>query len=96
MADTKWTKTDLLNKRVIDKMVENGELYQGLEENNVPITLNDLIDFCKKENIRFDTPILLETVDGYYPLACYHNAIAHDDNDKEYKLYCLAITDGEW
>lgn len=90
------TKIDDKNKLLINKMVEKGNLSYGLNENNVPITLNNLIDFCKEENISLDAPILLETVNGYYPLAYYHNAIGHNDNDEEYKLYCLAITDGEW
>lgn len=77
---------DEKNKEFIKRMKEEGVIAHGLINGSVPITLNNLIDFCKSQNIDFDSPIFLECSDGYFPLTYYHKAEALD---------CLIITNGE-
>lgn len=91
-----WTEIDKKNKKLLEDMKEKNEILYGLEEGNVPITLNDLIRFCKEENIDFDKPILLECPDGYFPLAFYHNGVGYNEDGSNYNLGCLVITDGNW
>jgi len=90
------TKIDEYNKVLINRMKAKGEIAYGLENRNVPVTLNDLIEFCKEERISFNSPILISCPDGYFPLAYYHNAMATNENGSVYTLDCLAILCGEW
>ena len=87
--------TEQRNIETIEKMVENGELAYGLEKDNVPVTMNDLIKYCNKAGISLDAPLLLQCDAGYYPLAYYHSAEGTDADGKEYAMGCLAITIGE-
>ena len=91
--------SDYINKRnirLLNDMKEKGEIAYGLVKGNMPVTLNDLIKFCKDREIDFDNPILLECPGGYFPLAYIHEGTAMDENEKEYTLGCMVITDGEW
>ena len=91
-----WTELDEKNKRLIEEMKRKGEIAYGLADNNVAITLNNLIDFCKEQKIDFDKPILLECPDGYFPLSYYHNGVSYNENGEEYNLNVLVITDGKF
>lgn len=87
---------NMTNAELINHMLEKGEIAYGLKEGNIPVTMNDLIEICNEEGISLDAPILLECPTGYFPLAYCHNAVANDENGKEYTINCLALTDGEW
>lgn len=84
----------MTNTELIEYMEEKGEIAYGLEKGNQPVTLNDLIDFCKKEKIDFNTPIFLNCPDGYFPLAYYYNGMAQDGAGNDYTLGILVIDDG--
>ena len=86
---------DRINKALIENMKSKGEIIEGLIDGNAPITLNNLIDFCKEQSIDFDSPIFLECSDGYFPLAYYHNGVGYSDDGNEYPLGVLVITDGK-
>lgn len=86
----------MTNKDLIKYMLDKGEIAHGLIGKNVPITLNDLIEYCKTEGIDFDTPIFLNCPDGYFPLAYYHNGKGHTTDGNEYSLGVLVLEDGEW
>ena len=87
---------DELNINLINAMKEKGDIICGLEEGNVPITMNDLINFCIEQNISLDTPILIGCPDGYFPLAYYHNGEMHDEYGNAHDLGMLVIDDGDF
>lgn len=85
---------DRENKKLLDHMVQKGEIQYGVVGENVPITLNNLIEFCKAEGISFDAPILLDS-NCLYPLAYYYNPYIEDNQGDEHSLGLLTIiTDG--
>lgn len=85
---------DELNINLINSMKEKGDICCGLEEGNVPITMNDLINFCIEQNISLDAPILIGCPDGYFPLAYYHNGVSEDEYGNNHDLGMLVIDDG--
>lgn len=96
MYKGKWTEQDITNKELIEDMKEKGEIAYGLTDDNIPITLNNLIDFCKEQNIDFNKPVFLECPDGYFPLAYHHNGMAISPDGNEYELGVLVLSDGDW
>ena len=77
---------DKKNKEFIARMEVEEKIAYGLSNEHVPITLNNLIDFCKEQDIDFNSPVFLECSEGYFPLAHYHKAET---------LNCLVLTDAE-
>ena len=82
---------DQENKKLLDHMVQKGEIQYGVVGENVPITLNNLIELCKTEGISFDAPILLDSNGGFYPLAYYYNPEVVGNDNNPYMLGLLTI-----
>lgn len=76
------------NSQLVHQLFNENKIAFDLKIGCLPVTLNDLIQYCKNNNISLDSPIFMDCPDGLFPLAYYYES----ENNPGY----LTLADGEW